>query len=209
MNYDEIKRRIKQRRYASIIECNGQNNSHKGKKKNSFLSFCTSVMTILVLALGVLIYAKKDEKGVFIQENFGIRINFVSFNTKVSKVLDSILDYDIFNNNNASLKVDVESMYISVGNNKYSTSTNTAKVISDGTVIYAKLEGEKYLVVIQHDLGFTSTYYGIDECFVKLYDRMKFEDTIGQYYDDSIEIVFTMDNQVCSYEEIVSYIREN
>lgn len=208
MNYDDIKRRIKQRRYASLL--NENNYSHKEtKKKRSFLSFCTSIMTILVLTLGVLIYAKKDEKGKFIQETFGIKINFVSFNSKVSKVLDSILDYDIFNNNGGSVPVDVESMYVSVGNNRYSNTTNTAKVISDGTVIYAKIEGDKYLVVIQHDLGFTSTYYGIDECFVELYDRIKYNDTIGQFFDDSIEIVFTMDNQVYTYEEIVSYIKQN
>ena len=75
MNYDDIKRRIKQRRYASLL--NENNYSHKEtKKKRSFLSFCTSIMTILVLTLGILIYAKKDEKGKFIQETFGIKINF-------------------------------------------------------------------------------------------------------------------------------------
>ncbi len=217
-NFDSIKDRIRNRRYQSIIKQNDSDNylsnnyvEYKEKKKHSFfLSGCIPVLTILVLLLGVLIYAKKDEKGSYLQEKLGINVSFVKLNAKVSDFADKIISLDLFNKGTLDQPVNAEPMYVSAGFNHYMNDTSTVTAVGKGTVILAQKDSKSnFLVVIQHDLGYTSAYYDLVSCNVSLYDRVDDQDVIGAYDGQSVEIIFTMNNVNYDYEKILELLNQD
>lgn len=212
-NFDNVKERIKNRRYQTIIKQNREENiftdssNYKKKRKSPFLSFCMPVLTILVLALGVLIYAKKDEKATFLQEKLGINLSFVNLNAKASTFVDKIINLNIFSQGNSTIPVSNEPLYVSLGSNLYTNDTNSVLSVGDGTVIYAQTDStNKYLVVVQHDLGYTASYYNLAECQVELYDRLTDRDLLGTFEGESVQIIFSMNNTNYTYEEILELV---
>ena len=63
-----------------------RNHINKKENKGRILSFLSLIMIILSLILGGMIYMKKDENGKFLSENFGISVNFKTFNNKVNSI---------------------------------------------------------------------------------------------------------------------------
>jgi len=207
---NNAKERIHKRRYELIKEeANKTGNDaiyYNKKEKSSVLSFLSSLCIIASIALGVLIYGKNDVNGKWLKDNFGIEFSFAKINETMSKYTDYLLDFDIFSFlKKNDLPVNYEPDYTYLGNNNYEASSNMITSIGEGTVVFVGEENEKHIIIIQHDLGYTASYFGLEECFVKKYDRVNDKDNIGSSYE-YISIKFEKDSEEISYEEVVELL---
>jgi hypothetical protein len=209
MNKDATER-IRKRRYELLkeeVDKDLFNNYHDKKgKSNKILSFFSSIFLLTSIALGVLIYAKNDENGKWIKDNFGIELSFSKVNQVMSKYTDYILDFDIFKFlNNKDLPVSYEPTYAYLGNNIYESQNNMISSIGNGTVVFVGEDENQNVVIVQHDLGYTATYFGLDEVMVKKFDRVNNNDNLGMSYD-SIKILFEKDSEEITYEEVINLL---
>lgn len=197
----EAKNRIRKRRYNLLKEEMNNKYNHKNDK-NKALSFLSSLCILCSIALGVLIYGKNDENGKWIKDNFGVEVSFSSINSYMSKYTDYILDFDIFSFLRTDEPVSYEPNYHNLGNNMFESNSNEITSIGDGTVIFVGESEGQNIVIIQHDLGYTATYSGLEDMFVHKYDRVDDKSSIGISFD-AIKIEFSKDNKELSYEEIL------
>lgn len=204
---ENSKSRIRKRRYKLI---KNQNLFYKDEKgKNKILSFFSSLFLLLSISLGVLIYGKNDENGKWLKENFGIELSFVNVNSTISKALDMVLDYNIFNFiTNEDMTVSNEEMYTYLGDNLYQSIDTGITSIGNGTVILKEKIDNKYMIVVQNDLGVIITYSNLDEVLVNTYDRINNKDVIALSYEN-IKIEFVKDNKYLNYEEAKEIIFQN
>ncbi len=204
---ENSKSRIRKRRYKLI---KNQNLFYKDEKgKNKILSFFSSLFLLLSISLGVLIYGKNDENGKWLKENFGIELSFVNVNSTISKALDMVLDYNIFNFiTNEDMTVSNEEMYTYLGDNLYQSIDTGITSIGNGTVILKEKIDDKYMIVVQNDLGVIITYSNLDEVLVNTYDRINNKDVIALSYEN-IKIEFVKDNKYLNYEEAKEIIFQN
>lgn len=204
---ENSKSRIRKRRYKLI---KNQNLFYKDEKgKNKILSFFSSLFLLLSISLGVLIYGKNDENGKWLKENFGIELSFVNVNSTISKALDMVLDYNIFNFiTNEDMTVSNEEMYTYLGDNLYQSIDTGITSIGNGTVILKEKIDNKYMIVVQNDLGVIITYSNLDEVLVNTYDRINNKDVIALSYEN-IKIEFVKDKKYLNYEEAKEIIFQN
>ena len=166
------------------------------------MSFLSSLCILFSIALGVLIYGKNDENGKWIKDNFGIELSFSKVNSYMQKYTDYILDFDIFDFLEKDQVVDYESSYQCVGDNIFESNSNEITSIGAGTVIFVGESLGVNTVIIQHDLGYTATYSGIEDVLVHKYDRVIDKASIGISFEP-IKIEFTKDNKEITYEEVI------
>lgn len=198
-----VKERIKRRRYELL---NAKFTNQK-KNKNGLLSFLSSIFLLFSIALGVLIYGKNDENGKWLRDNFGIELSFSNVNKNMSSFIDNILSFDVFSFlNKESMLVSYESSYTYLGNDLFQKNDSSVTSIGKGVVIYADLNNGQNTIIIQHDLGYTATYVGVEDVFVKQYDRIEDKGIIGNSYND-IYIYFSINGEKKTYEEIVKLLQ--
>ena len=201
---DKIKNRIQNRRNSSkevdidVIEINKvYDNPSKLYKYSMF------ILIVLALFLSVALYAKKDENGKFLKTNFGVNVNFSSFNKTINKLLDfrvvdSILTNDVSVSNVPS--------YIHMGNDKYVNGGSEVKSVDDGVVTYVYSDENGYLVIVENDSGFRSVYSSLFDINVKVNDRIYFDSVIG-VVEESVHIVFSKDNEKITYEQVIELLK--
>lgn len=197
----EAKKRIKKRRY-NLLKDEIDRSYYNKKDKNNALSFLSSLCILFSIALGVLIYGKNDENGKWIKDNFGIELSFSKVNSYMQKYTDYILDFDIFDFLEKDQVVNYESSYQCIGDNIFESNSNEITSIGAGTVIFVGESDGVNTVIIQHDLGYTATYSGIEDVLVHKYDRVIDKASIGISFEP-IKIEFTKDNKEITYEEVI------
>ena len=197
----EAKRRIKKRRY-NLLKDEIDRSYYNKKDKNNALSFLSSLCILFSIALGVLIYGKNDENGKWIKDNFGIELSFSKVNSYMQKYTDYILDFDIFDFLKKDQVVNYEPSYQCIGDNIFESNSNEITSIGAGTVIFVGESLGVNTVIIQHDLGYTATYSGIEDVLVHKYDRVIDKASIGISFEP-IKIEFTKDNKEITYEEVI------
>ena len=197
----EAKKRIKKRRY-DLLKDEIDRSYYNKKDKNNALSFLSSLCILFSIALGVLIYGKNDENGKWKKDNFGIELSFSKVNSYMQKYTDYILDFDIFDFLEKDQVVNYESSYQCIGDNIFESNSNEITSIGAGTVIFVGESNGVNTVIIQHDLGYTATYSGIEDVLVHKYDRVIDKASIGISFEP-IKIEFTKDNKEITYEEVI------
>lgn len=197
----EAKKRIKKRRY-NLLKDEIDRSYYNKKDKNNALSFLSSLCILFSIALGVLIYGKNDENGKWIKDNFGIELSFSKVNSYMQKYTDYILDFDIFDFLEKDQVVNYEPSYQCIGDNIFESNSNEITSIGAGTVIFVGESNGVNTVIIQHDLGYTATYSGIEDVLVHKYDRVIDKVSIGISFEP-IKIEFTKDNKEITYEEVI------
>ena len=198
----EAKNRIRKRRHNLLKEEIDKSSYYHKNEKNKALSFLSSLCLLCSIALGVLIYGKNDENGLWIKDNFGIEISFSKDNSYMSKYTDYILDFDVFDFLKEDTPVSYTPSYQCVGENMYQSDSNEVTSIGAGTVVFAGEIDSEFVVIIQHDLGYTATYSKLEDILVHKYDRVEDKSTIAVSFNP-IEIVFSKDNKEVTYEEIM------
>ncbi|MBQ9730935.1 MAG: M23 family metallopeptidase [Bacilli bacterium] len=200
----DAKNRIRKRRYNLLKnEAYKTNKDYYKENKNKGLSFLSSLCLLVCIALSVLIYGKNDENGKWLKDNFGIEVSFSKINQTMSKYTDYILDFDIFKFLEDDKPVSYESYYYSLGNNLYESTSNEITSIGDGTVVFVGEVDNKKVLIIEHDLGYSATYIGLEDVLVKKYDRVDDKNTIGVSFEP-IEIHFKKESVSISYEEVLA-----
>jgi hypothetical protein len=197
----ESKNRIRKRRY-DLLRQEIDKSNYSSKNKSKTLSFLSSLCILCSIALGVLIYGKNDVNGKWIKENFGIEVSFSKVNSYISKYTNYILDFDIFDFLNKDQAVTYVPSYQCVGENTYQSYSNEITSIGEGTVVYVGESNGANIIIIQHDLGYTATYSGIEDILVHKYDRVEDKASIGISFEP-IKIEFSKDNKEMTYEEVI------
>lgn len=201
---DEIKNRIHNRKGKSrdvnveLVEV-----EKKYSKPSKFYKISMCCLVIMAMFLSVAIYARKDENGKFLKDKLGININFASFN----KTLNKLLNFRAVNtvSNGDKLVANVPS-YIHTGNDMYISNSNEVKSIDDGIVTYIYEDETGYLVIVENDSGFRSVYSNLLDVSVKVNDRIYFDSIIGNV-EESVKIIFSKNNQVLTYEQVVELLQ--
>lgn len=201
----EAKNRIRKRRYDLLKQEAYNIDNIKDKKKSKILSFLSSLCLLLSITLSVLIYGKNDENGKWIKDNFGIELSFSKINNTMSKYIDNILDFDIFSFLKEDKPVSIEPFYYDLGNNIFEPYSNEITSIGDGTVVFVGENDNKNVVIIQHDLGYSATYIGLEDVLVKKYDRVQDKSAIGISFEP-IQINFEKESVSISYEEVIQLL---
>ena len=152
------------------------------KKKTTIWRTLSLLMMIFTMAMGFLIYAKKDENGSFLKEHF-----------------------NIFNNQNAlgnEQTVNGSVAYINEGENYFSYETNEVRMLKPGTILFTSSDSEGQIVIASLDNGVVATYFMLQTIEVKVYDQLKEGDTLGTY-NGKFKVLFSKENHLIKYEEAV------
>lgn len=200
---EEIKSRIQNRRNCSkeldveIIEY-----EKKYAKPSKFYKISMFCLMAMFLFLSVAVYAKKDENGKFLRDNLGIDVNFASFNKTMNKLINF---RSIENIANGDLAVSNVPGYIHLGEDLYTSDGSEVKSIDDGVVTYIYNDENGYLVIVENDSGFRSTYMNLTDVSVKINDRVYFDSVLG-VVEDNVKILFSKDNKKITYEQVLGII---
>jgi hypothetical protein len=204
-NFDDIKNRIQDRRHSSKLVNNKIVELEKKYSKPSKLyKMVMSFLFIMALFLSFALYAKKDESGSFIKETLGIEINFTSFN----KYINNLLDFRVVNSIGVYDDVAVTNIpnYICIGEDIYTNGSSEVKAIDDGVVTYVSKEEDGYVVIIENDSNFRSTFYGVVNVSVKVNDRVYFDSVIGNV-NENVKITFSKGGNKLTYEETLQLLK--
>ena len=201
---DKIKSRIQNRKGRSKeVNIDVEQIERKYSKPSKIYKFSMCFLVIAALFLSIAIYARKDEEGKFLKDNLGINVNFASFN----KILNNLLNFRVVNNiSGGDQIVSNTPSYIHTGNDLYISGGSEVKSVDDGIVTYVHKDETGYLVIVENDSGFRSIYSNILDVSVKVNDRVYFDSVIG-IVEESVKIVFSKDNQILTYEQIIGLLQ--
>lgn len=179
--------------------------SKSAPKHSKVLQYLSYLMVIFSLALGFLIYAKKDYNSTFINNLFDTDFSFQSMNAEISKTLDNIFNFNLFDDDSETKPVAGSVQYISLGNNLYQTEDQEIPLLNDGTIIYAKKQDQdqKYDIMVNYTNGAVAIYFDLDDCLVTNYDILSRGDIIA-HYQTSFKVLFYRNDALISYEEALS-----
>jgi murein DD-endopeptidase MepM/ murein hydrolase activator NlpD len=200
---DEIKNRIQNRRsYSRSVNVEVMDVEQKYSKPSKIYKLSMSILIVLALFLSVAVYAKKDENGKFVNETFGININFASFNKTMNELLNfRVVDVMV----NGDQAVSNVPSYVHMGEDFYSNGSSEVTSIDDGVVTYVYSDETGCLVIIENDSGFRSVYSNLLDVSVKVNDRVYFDSVIG-VVEEKVKIVFSKDDKKLTYEQVVGLI---
>ena len=175
---------------------------NKEEKHSQTLAFFQTVMIIFSLILGVLIYMKKDANGAFLYENFGISVDFNTFNSNLNDKINSLFNFSFLNDKIQDETVSTPIMYIDMGSNKYYTENQNIKMINDGSVLGVYEDEGTYSVLISYDNEVLATYSNLIDVKVKAYDYLN-KGEVFATYQESFTALFKKDNQLIKYNEAI------
>jgi hypothetical protein len=208
----KIQKRIKMRQ-GNVNNFNNEGEeTPKTEKPITFkyllYKFCMNVMVVMSLLLGLLIYARKDEKATFIKEKFGYSLDFTYINNLADGVVKKILDYDIFKGlkGDDSEVVDAIPTYQILSGNRFTNDDGKTYSISSGKVAYVGegLQGQK-MIIVKTIHNIVITYVGLIDTFVYENDWVDNNDVIASF-EGEIMMYFTRQGESLTYEEVVSII---
>lgn len=201
---EKIKNRIQNRRSSSKeVDLEVMEIQKAYSKPGKIYKITMFALVIMALFLSVAVYAKKDEKGVFLKDTFGVNVNFSSFNKTMNKlinfrVVDTIVTGDIAVSNVPN--------YVHMGEDIYVNGSSEVKSIDDGAVTYIYSDETGYLVIVENDSGFRSVYSNLVDVSVKVNDRIYFDSVIG-VVEEAVKIVFSKDNEKITYEQVIELLQ--
>ena len=176
-----------------------RNHILKNDKKSKILTILSILMTCISIFLGFMIYAKKDENGAFLKENFGVSYNFKTFNSKVNSIVDNLFDFNLSSKENDK-QVSTNVMYIELENNMFSSESSNVEMLNKGMIIGVFKEEYTYSVLVNYDNGVIASYSNLVDVCVKQYDSLDKGDTFG-YYEESFKALFKKNDKIITYNE--------
>lgn len=201
---EKIKNRIHNRRNnsnevdVSVIEM-----EKAFSKPSKLYKIAMFSLILMAMFLSVAVYAKKDENGKFLNEHFGINVNFTSFNKTMNKLINFRAVDNITNSDSPVANVP---SYVHMGDDKYVNGSSEVKSVDDGVVTYIYSDEMGYLVIVENDSGFRSVYSNLVDVSVKVNDRVYFDSVIGTV-DEEVKIIFSKDNKQITYEQVVELLQ--
>lgn len=191
-NSNDIIKRIQERN--SVLE----NKIETKKRKNVSYRLSMCVMSLFVVLMLLMIYAKKDENGNFLKKTFNIDVNFAKINEKAEQLINKLLVFEFnLKNDNKEAYVGLNESYIELDDNQFYNSSNKVYAVFSGVVSYVN----ETTIYIEHDNGVVAKYYNVIEPMVYVYDRVKEYQTIASL-NESITILFYKNGKNIRYEEI-------
>ena len=192
---DEIKRNLKKRKKKICLN----EDAIKVSKKSNLYRVLMVIMSVYVIFMSFVIYAKKDENAIVFNSLFNTNINFRDFNSKINDLLDlRVIDGSKFNESEV---VSGDISYIYLGDDFYMSEGDIVTGLDDGVVTYVNGKDDNYTVIIEYDNGVRATYYNLVEVNVFSNDRVYINDIIGSY-NEKVKIVFIKNNHKLNYEDI-------
>ena len=179
-----------------------RNHINKKENKGRILSFLSLIMIILSLILGGMIYMKKDENGKFLSENFGISVNFKTFNNKVNSLVNSLFKFEFENKKNNDQLVSNRVMYIPLENNMFTSEDTSVSMLHDGVILGVYQENESYSLLVSYNNGVVASYSALNEVIVKQYDELNKGEKFASY-QDSFKVLFKKEGKLISYNEAI------
>lgn len=201
---EKIKNRIQNRRNNSKeVDVEFMEIERTYSKPSKIYKCSMFILLIMALFLSVALYAKKDENGKFLKSQFGIDINFASFN----KTINNLLDFRVIDSISITdSPVSNVPSYIHKGNDIYTNGSSEITSIDDGVVTYIYSDESGYLVIVENDSGFRSVYSSLVDISVKVNDRVYFDSIIGVVNED-VSIIFSKDNEKITYEQAIELLK--
>ena len=200
---EKIKNRIQNRRnYSKEVDIDVLSYENKYRKPSKIYKISMFTLIIMALFLSVALYAKKDENGKFLNDNFGINVNFVAFNKTINKLINFRA---IENIGNDELPVSNVPNYVHIGNDVYVNGGSQVTSIDDGVITYIYNDENGYLVIVENDSGFRSVYSNLLDVSVKVNDRVYFDSVIG-VVEEEVKIVFSRNNEKITYEQVIGLL---
>ena len=179
-----------------------RNRINKKESKSTLLSFLSLIMLLISFVLGGMIYMKKDENGTFLKENFGLNVNFKTFNNRVNIIINDLFKFEFEEKNVGNQLVSNPVNYIQLNDNMFSCEDTSISMLNDGVVLGVYEEGDNYTILINYDNGVLASYSSIQEVLVKEYDQLEKGDKFASYYD-SFKVLFKKDGVLISYDEAI------
>lgn len=171
------------------------NDSAKKKKShNALYVFSLSVLLLIAITMGTLIYAKSNPSG----QIFGI--SFATINAKLEN-LTNIFKPNISDKNDQT--VSTSPKYQKLGNNYYCYENDSVPALFDGIISNVSTQDDDYFVLVNYTNGVTAYYYELKEVLVKSNDTIKVNDIIGQY-ETKFKVIFTKNNNTIDYDQAIS-----
>lgn len=200
---EKIKNRIQNRRnYSKEVDIDVLSYENKYRKPSTLYKASMFILIIMALFLSVALYAKKDENGKFLKNNFGVNINFAAFNKTINKLINFRV---VENITSPDVTVSKTPNYIHIGNDMYVNGGSEVTSIDDGVVTYIYSDEKGYLVIVENDSGFRSVYSNLLDVSVKINDRIYFDSVIG-VVEEEVKIVFSKNNEKITYEQVVGLL---
>ena len=175
---------------------------NKEEKKSKIISFFTVFLAFLSIALGCMIYMKKDQNGTFLKENFNIDVSFEPFNSKVNGIIDSLFKLELNKDKNEA-PVSNNVYYIEKGNNLFETSDNGVNMLDGGVILGVYEDKELYTVLVSYNNGVLASYSNLEEVIVKQYDTLDKGDNFA-FYNQEFKAVFKKNNNLITYNEAIA-----
>ena len=176
-----------------------ENPTENKKKRSLTYKIMMSMMLIIVLALGFLIYARVDENGSFLNRIFHTEFNFTQLNTKVNRFLDNMFRFNLKDDTD-ELPVSGSIQYEALENNYYRTEDQSVRMLKRGVVSYIETKDNQSFIMITYENGVVASYYELFDPIVKTLDQLKAGDVIASY-ETKFKVLFQKGNQLISYEE--------
>lgn len=200
---EKIKNRIQNRRnYSKEVDVEVLSYENKYSKPSKLYKISMFTLIIMALFLSVALYAKKDENGKFLKDNFGISVNFTTFN----KTINNLINFRLVENiESGELAVSNVPNYVHIGNDMYVNGGSEVTSIDDGVVTYIYSDESGYLVIVENDSGFRSVYSNLLDVSVKVNDRIYFNSVIG-VVEEEVKIVFSKNNEKITYEQVIGLL---
>ena len=185
---------------------NIRNRINKNNKKH-VLTILSVICAMLSIILGVLIYMKKDENGVFLKNNFNVNMNFTNVNNNIDKFINSLFSFSFLNGNinKSDQMVSGNNFYYHVEdlNHQFFSENNEIAMLDHGVVYFVGEEEDgTYSILVEYNNDVIAAYYNVLQPQVKTYDVLKVGDTIG-YYQDSFKALFKYNDKLISYEDVL------
>lgn len=176
-----------------------ENPTENKKKRSLAYKIMMSMMLIIVLALGFLIYARVDENGSFLNRIFHTEFNFTQLNTKVNRFLDNMFRFNLKDDTD-DLPVSGSIQYEALENNYYRTEDQSVRMLKRGVVSYIETKDNQSFIMITYENGVVASYFDLYDPLIKTLDQLKAGDIIANY-ETQFKVLFQKGKQLISYEE--------
>ncbi len=172
----------------------------KKTRRHPLYKVMMSLLIVLSIVLGCLIYTRLDENGIIINQVFNTNVNFSNFNQKINKILDRMFNFNVFKNEDDQA-VNASAIYLkSEKDNYYYVESNYVPMLKNGIISYVDIKEEKAFIMIYYENGVVASYFDLLSPLVKVMDQLKAGDSIAEY-EQSFKVLFQKDNQIIDYEE--------
>lgn len=176
-----------------------ENPTENKKKRSLAYKIMMSMMLIIVLALGFLIYARVDENGSILNRIFHTEFNFTQLNTKVNRFLDNMFRFNLKDDTD-DLPVSGGIQYEALENNYYRTEDQSVRMLKRGVVSYIETKDNQSFIMITYENGVVASYFDLYDPLIKTLDQLKAGDIIASY-ETQFKVLFQKGKQLISYEE--------